>query len=193
MTMRNGSVMGSVRGRKCGGEPGARLPALDLNPSAKSLDPVAKSPQPGLADGALVKAVAVVGDRDTQPRVVGADGDGGLGRGRMLEDIGEPFGNDEVGRTFYLGCVTCIADGRLGVDADANRHPGRHRVDRFDQAPGAQHGRMDSACQRSKVGESVPAKTDSARQTLPVTATSPTPWPGWRRRIRAPTIANSIA
>ena len=92
---------------------------------AECLDAVAKAAQSGLVNGTRLEAVAVVGDRHTQPRAVRADSDRGLGRFRVLEDVCQSLSDNEVGRAFDLGRITDLAYSGIGVDSDAQRHPGQ--------------------------------------------------------------------
>ena len=51
----------------------------------------------------------------------------------MLEYIGQPLRDDEVGGAFYLRREARLADGGVCVHVNTDRHAARHCVHRFNQ------------------------------------------------------------
>src|SRR5690242_5248718 len=121
--------------------------ARHLHTSVQRLDAILKAPQAREFHLARLEAPSVIRDLDHQlaPTAVKSNmNPGGCG---VFEDVGKPFGDEEVSRTLELEREACPRPKAVGFDLNRDRHSCRPLGDSLDQATVGEDCGVDSTRQ----------------------------------------------
>ena len=123
--------------------------AVDPQATVERLDSVAEAAEPGA--GGVGAADAVVGDLDRHAAVRAHDVESDARGIRVLDDVGERLGGDEVHR-----CLDGVGQ-TLGTDGQLDRHlrTPRERGEGGGEAFVGEDRRVDAARERAQLGEGV--------------------------------------